>query len=49
MATKLDKIDRKILNLLQEDCTISVSDISAKVALSQRPAGEEFKEWKRKE
>ena len=37
MATKLDKIDRKILNLLQEDCTISVSDISAKVALSSTP------------
>ncbi len=37
MATKLDRIDRKILNLLQEDCTISVSDISAKVALSSTP------------
>ena len=37
MATKLDRIDRKILNLLQEDCTISVSDISSKVALSSTP------------
>ena len=37
MATKLDRIDRKILNLLQEDCTMSVSDISAKVALSSTP------------
>ena len=37
MAIKLDRIDRKILNLLQEDCTISVSDISAKVALSSTP------------
>ncbi|MBU92937.1 MAG: ArsR family transcriptional regulator [Rhodobiaceae bacterium] len=37
MATKLDRIDRKILNLLQEDCTMSVSDISAEVALSSTP------------
>ena len=37
MGTKVDRIVRKILNLLQEDCTMSVSDISAKVALSSTP------------
>ena len=34
---KLDRIDRKILNILQEDCTMAVSEISAKVALSSTP------------
>ena len=49
MATKLDRIDRKILNLLQEDYTMSVSDISAQLLYLQLPAGEEYKEWKKKE
>ncbi|MGI9312933.1 MAG: Lrp/AsnC family transcriptional regulator [Alphaproteobacteria bacterium] len=34
---KLDRIDRKILNILQEDCTMAVSEISARVALSSTP------------
>lgn len=37
----IDNIDRKILNLLQHDATISVSEISHRVGLSQTPC------WKR--
>ena len=37
MVAKIDRIDRKILNLLQEDCTMAVSEISSKVALSTTP------------
>lgn len=37
----MDKTDRKILQLLQKDCTISVSDIAAQVNLSTTPC------WKR--
>ncbi len=37
----MDAIDRKILNALQEDCTISLADLSNRVGLSQTPC------WKR--
>ncbi len=37
----MDAIDRKILTALQEDCTISLADLSGKVGLSQTPC------WKR--
>ncbi len=37
----MDKIDRKILTILQEDATISVARISERVGLSQTPC------WKR--
>ena len=33
----IDRTDRKILALLQEDCTISVADIASKVGLSTTP------------
>jgi Lrp/AsnC family transcriptional regulator len=39
----LDKIDIAILNLLQEDSTISVKDVAAKVGLSQTPTYERIK------
>lgn len=38
---KIDKIDRKILTELQRDATISLADLSDRVALSQTPC------WKR--
>ncbi|HRJ68206.1 MAG TPA: Lrp/AsnC family transcriptional regulator [Beijerinckiaceae bacterium] len=38
---RLDAIDRKILSLLQEDCSLSMAQISEKVGLSQTPC------WKR--
>ena len=38
---KLDSIDRKILTLLQGDCSLSMAQISDKVGLSQTPC------WKR--
>lgn len=38
---KLDAIDRKILALLQGDCSLSMAQISDKVGLSQTPC------WKR--
>jgi Lrp/AsnC family transcriptional regulator len=37
----MDKIDLKILAILQEDASLSISEISAKVGLSQTPC------WKR--
>ncbi|WP_412057850.1 Lrp/AsnC family transcriptional regulator [Bartonella sp. DGB2] len=33
----MDRLDRKILRLLQEDATLSVADIAAKVGLSTTP------------
>lgn len=35
--TVLDKIDKMILAVLQEDCTISVADLAARVHLSATP------------
>ena len=37
----MDKTDRKLLALLQEDCTLSVAQLAEQVNLSQTPA------WKR--
>ena len=37
MKGKLDKIDLRILALLQEDATITVAQISSRVNLSQTP------------
>ena len=37
MKEKLDKTDLKILSLLQDDATITVAQISARVHLSQTP------------
>lgn len=37
----MDAIDRKILTALQEDCTISLAELSNRVGLSQTPC------WKR--
>nr|WP_305069892.1 AsnC family protein [Flavobacterium covae] len=33
----MDKIDAKILNILQQDCTLSVKDVAAMVGLSYTP------------
>ncbi len=33
----MDRLDRKILRLLQHDCTLSVADIAKKVGLSTTP------------
>src|SRR5215813_11803754 len=38
---RLDAIDRKILTVLQEDCSLSVAEIGARVGLSSTPC------WKR--
>ena len=37
----MDAIDRKILTVLQEDCTVSLAELSHRVGLSQTPC------WKR--
>ena len=37
----MDAIDRKILTVLQEDCSLSVAEIGARVGLSSTPC------WKR--
>ena len=39
----MDKIDAKILNILQKNSTISVKDIAAKVGLSYTPTYERIK------
>lgn len=39
----MDKIDAKILNILQEDCTLSVKDVAAMVGLSYTPTYERIK------
>ncbi len=36
-ATRLDEVDRKILSLLQEDATLSLDDIAARVGASKTP------------
>ena len=41
MDTEIDKIDRKILNLLQSDATLSFSDLAEAVNLTTTPC------WKR--
>lgn len=42
----LDSIDHKILNLLQDDSTISVKDLAEKVGLSFTPTYERIKNMK---
>jgi Lrp/AsnC family leucine-responsive transcriptional regulator len=39
----MDKIDIKILNILQKDCTISVKDIAKEVGLSYTPTYERIR------
>jgi len=43
MEESLDKIDKAILNLIQNDSTISVKDIGDKVGLSTTPTYERIK------
>ena len=40
-AVKMDRVDRRILALLQQDATLSMSELSERVGLSQTPC------WKR--
>ena len=37
MSAKLDRIGRKILSILQEDCTLPVADLAQQVGLSTTP------------
>jgi len=37
MPAKIDRIDRKILTILQQDCTLPVADIAQQVGLSTTP------------
>jgi Lrp/AsnC family transcriptional regulator len=37
MLAKFDRIDREILSILQEDCTLPVADIAQQVGLSTTP------------
>ncbi len=39
----MDKIDAKILNILQKDCTLSVKEVAAMVGLSYTPTYERIK------
>ncbi|MDI9309261.1 MAG: Lrp/AsnC family transcriptional regulator [Limnohabitans sp.] len=39
----MDKIDAKILNILQKDCTLSVKDVAAMVGLSYTPTYERIR------
>lgn len=44
---KLDTIDRKILNLLQEDAKMNIKEIAAKVKLTVSPTYERIKQLER--
>ena len=48
MENALDKTDRKILNILQEDCTIAVKEVAARIGLSTTPTYERIK-WMEQE
>ena len=37
MCMKLDKFDREILRVLQQDATVSMADLSQRVGLSHTP------------
>ncbi len=43
----LDRIDRKILNLLQQDASIALEDIASKVSLSKTPCWNRIKKLER--
>lgn len=43
MEPTLDKMDKEILNILQNDCTIAVKDIAEKIGLSTTPTYERIK------
>lgn len=43
MEQSLDKIDKEILNILQNDSTIAVKDIAEKIGLSTSPTYERIK------
>ena len=43
MATKLDKTDRKILSLIQNDASLTASEIAERVNLSQPPCWRRIK------
>lgn len=42
----LDKIDRKLLVLLQQDCTLSLQALADAVNLTTTPAGNASNGWK---
>ena len=46
MDTEIDKIDRKILNLLQSDATLSLSDLAEAVNLTTTPCWKRLKSLK---
>jgi DNA-binding Lrp family transcriptional regulator len=48
MEQLLDKIDKDILNILQQDSTIAVKDIADKVGLSTTPTYERIKHLEQK-
>ncbi len=43
----MDRLDRKILHLLQENATLSVADIAKKLGFQPLLAGAEFKNLKK--
>lgn len=48
MDSSLDKTDLKILNILQQNCTMAVKDIASRVGLSTTPTYERIK-WMEEE
>jgi Lrp/AsnC family transcriptional regulator, leucine-responsive regulatory protein len=45
---KLDKLDKKILNLLQNDCTLNTKQIADQVGLTVTPAYERIKRMEKR-
>ena len=44
----LDRMDRKILDILQEDCTLPVAEIGKRIGLSTTPCWRRFQKiWQK--
>ena len=48
MSDKLDRIDRKILEILQHNARINIADLANEVGLSQTPCGRRIKQLENK-
>ena len=48
MVHKLDRIDRQILTILQQDASINIADLAEQVGLSQTPCGRRIKQLESK-
>ena len=45
----MDKIDQKILAIIQEDISLPLTEVARRVGLSKTHAGTELKVWRKRE